>query len=78
MRPHEDVRRFFSEINAVVIPGTVREIKKDAFEDNPLTGITIGGNAAPYKTTFPNGFTGFYNHEKIEKKAGICVFENFF
>jgi hypothetical protein len=67
----------FNEISAVVIPDTVREIKKDAFGDNPLTSITIGGNVALHKTAFPNGFAGFYNHEKVGKKAGTYVFEDF-
>jgi hypothetical protein len=55
----------------------VREIKKDAFGDNPLTSITIGSDVMLYKTAFPNGFADFYNHAKIGKKAGTYVLDNF-
>jgi hypothetical protein len=67
----------FNEISAVVIPDKVREIKKDAFGDNPLTRITIGGGVTLHKTAFPNGLADFYNHEKVSKRAGTYVFENF-
>ncbi|MDR0644295.1 MAG: hypothetical protein LBG05_05190 [Treponema sp.] len=36
--------------------------KKDAFVDNPLISITIGGGVVLHNTAFLNGFADFYSN----------------